>query len=43
MVFAVRVKMKTTFATALKHAQANGQMSIWTRVFCRPGVVGTNF
>ncbi len=36
-------KMKTTFATMLKHAQAKGQMSIWTRVGCRLGIVGTNF
>ncbi len=35
--------MKTMFAPTLKHAQANGQMSIWTRVGCRLGIVGTNF
>jgi hypothetical protein len=35
--------MKTTFAPTLKHAQTNGYMSIWTRVGCRLGIVGTNF
>jgi hypothetical protein len=34
--------MKTTFAPMLKHAQSNGYMSIWTRVGCRLGIVGTN-
>ncbi len=37
------LNMKTTFAPTLKHAQTNGQMSIWTRVGCRLGIVGTNF
>jgi len=37
------LNMKTTFAPTLKHAQTNGQMSIWTRVSCRVGIVGTIF
>jgi hypothetical protein len=41
--FLSALNMKTTFAPTLKHAQTNGYMSIWTRVGCRLGVVGTIF
>jgi hypothetical protein len=42
-VYFLPLNMKTTFAPTLKHAQAKGYMSIWSRVGCRLGIVGTNF
>ena len=35
--------MKTTFATMPQPMQSKGHMSIWTRVVCHTGTVGTNF